>query len=129
MKDSRPAFKGGNQYVLPSSVCSPHLTSLLSPAALKAYMLASPVPSFPEEVWGLSWNITVASDKLSFLPGETPEQVAHIVQGQRAQIPFPKGLCSEALQAPVQSVQPTAHGLHTAQHSCEGSSNQYYKPT
>lgn len=48
MKDSRPAFKGGNQYVLPGSVCSPHLTSPLSPAALKAYMLASSAPSFPE---------------------------------------------------------------------------------
>lgn len=50
MKDSRPALKGGNQYVLPGSVCSPHLTSLLSPAALKAYMLASSALSFPEEV-------------------------------------------------------------------------------
>lgn len=73
---------------------------------------------------GLSWNTTVASDKLSSLPGETLERAVHMIQGQSNQPPPPQG---SVLQKPCRtlstSVQPTGHRPQTTQCSHEETSN------
>lgn len=98
MNDSRPALKGGNQYVLPGSVCSPHLTSQLCPAALKACTWSLlRLPS--QKGRGLSWNMTIASDKPTSLPGEARERaLKHMIQGQRNQTLFPQGSLLQKLR-------------------------------